>query len=390
MKLIILQNKLKQGLTIVERIAGKNFSLPILSNVLLRAEKNFLTLETTDLEIGIKYWALAQVEKPGLITVPVSVFSNLVRLLPEKPLNLTADGQTLHLETNNHKTDIKGVSADEFPIIPQEKNATIFSLPASSLCQALEQIADIAISSPARPEIAGILFLIQDRILKLVATDSFRLAEKTLTLPRGSGGGEPSSFILPQKTSREIINIFGSKDSNVRGTPPSDQNEIKIYLGPNQVLFESMMAETDHPQVNLVSRLIEGEYPNYQEIIPGKHETQLVLDRSEFLRQIKLASLFCGKISEIKLKINRKKEALEIFSQNTDFGQFNSTLPCQITGKEKELSFNYRFLHDGLSKIKSSEVIIELSERNGEAGPGVLKPVGDSSYIYVLMPMQTS
>ena len=151
-----------------------------------------------------------------------------------------------------------------------------------------------------------------------------------------------------------------------------------------------MMAETSHPHINLVSRLIEGEYPNYQEVIPQKFETQAIVDRNEFLKQLKLASLFGGKINEVKLRINPRKKTVEVSSQSPETGQHQSFLTGDVKGKEKEVSFNYKFLIDGLQKIKSSEVIFELSERNGEPGPGVLKPVGDSSYIYVLMPMQTS
>ena len=147
------------------------------------------------------------------------------------------------------------------------------------------------------------------------------------------------------------------------------------------------MAETSHPQAQLVSRLIEGEYPCYQEIIPKKCETQIVLSRSEFLNQIKIAALFSGKISEIKFKVDVKKSGIEIFSQNPDIGEHRSFLAGRVKGEPLEISFNHRFLTDGLLNVKSSEVIFELSK---EEGPAVLKPVGDQSYLYVAMPIKAS
>jgi len=374
MKLIILQNKLKQGLNIIERISSKSFTLPILRNLLLKTEKNFLLLAATDLEIGIKWWVLSKIEKEGEITVPTSILSTFINLLPEKPVELTAHNQILSVECEDYKTKIKGQSSEDFPIIPEISEGISFSLDSYSFCQSLNQIVDIAFPSTVRPEISGIHFLIQKDLIKMAATDSFRLGEKTLFLKKPLTIEKEISLILPQKTAKEIINIFGEK-----------QGEIKILVNPNQILFESTMSETPHPEIHLTSKLIEGEYPNYQEIIPKKYETQVILDKQEFLNQIKAASLFSGKINEVKFKIDPKKEIVEISSQNPETGEYHSLLSGKTKGKEEEISFNYRFLNSGLLNIKSSEVIFEL---NGEVGPGVLKPVGDESYIYVAMPIK--
>lgn len=374
MKLIILQNKLKQGLSVIERASSKSFILPILRNLLLKAEKNFLELSATDLEIGIKWWILAKIEKEGKITIPISILSTFINLLPEKPINLIASNQILSVECENYKTKIKGQSSEDFPIIPEISEGISFSLNSLSFCQGLGQIVDIVFPSTVRPEISGIHFLIQKDLIKMAATDSFRLGEKTLFLEKPLPIEEEISLILPQKTAKEIINIFGEKEG-----------ELKILVSPNQILFESLMAETSHPQIHLSSKLIDGEYPNYQEIIPKKYETQVVLEKQEFLNQIKAASLFSGKVNEVKFKIDPKKEIVEISSQNPETGEYHSLLPGKIKGQGEEISFNYRFLNNGLLNIKSSEVIFEL---NGEVGPGVLKPVGDASYIYVVMPIK--
>jgi DNA polymerase-3 subunit beta len=152
-------------------------------------------------------------------------------------------------------------------------------------------------------------------------------------------------------------------------------------------MFESQMEETSHPQVQLISRLIEGEYPNYKEIIPAKHITQIILDRSEFLSQIKTASLFSGKINEVKVKTDASNKNLEISSQSAEIGKHESSVPIKFKGEPVNVSFNYKYLMEGVANIKSSEIIFEL---NGDAGPGLIKPVGDDSYIYVVMPIKNN
>ena len=376
MKVLILQEKLKEGLNIVERVSTKSLTLPILNNILISVEKNFLNLAATDLEIGINWWTLTKVEKEGKITIPSRLFFNFINLLPNKKINLEVKNNSLSIECENYKTQIKGLSAEEFPIIPKITEGEFIFLGISSLCQGLNQVADIVVPSTTKPEISGVYFLIQKNLVTLAATDSFRLGEKKIFLKNDFSLKQDYTLILPQKTAKEIVNIFGEK-----------QGEIKLYLSPNQVMFESQMPETSHPQIQLISRLIEGEYPNYQEIIPKKFTTQIRLEKNEFLNQIKSASLFSGKINEVKIKANPKENKIEIFSQSPEIGEHQSSILGKIKGKPLEISFNHRFLLDGLLNIRSSEVIFEL---NDESGPGVLKPVGDDSYIYVVMPIKTT
>ncbi len=240
----------------------------------------------------------------------------------------------------------------------------------------MTQVVDIATSTTTKPEISGIYLVFQKGLIKMVATDSFRLGEKTLSLKNSSSLLKEYALILPQKTTKEIINIFSEKEG-----------DLSISFSPNQILFESQMPETPHPQIQVTSRLIEGEYPNYEEILPKKYETQIILPKNEFLNQIKSASLFGGKINEVKLKINPKTEKIEISSQSSELGEYHSYLSGRIEGKELEISFNHRFLIDGLLNIKNPEVILGLT---GVEGPGVLKPSGDESYIYVIMPIKAS
>ena len=374
MKINILKEKLKEGVNIVARISQKSLTLPILQNTLLETEKNFLKLSATNLESGIIWWGLSKIEKEGKICIPTKFFSNLLNFLPNKPVNLKTDKLVLSLECGDYETKIKGLDSEDFPIIPQVKEGEIIDVDNSSFCQSLSQISNIPSSSVTRPEISGIFLSFEKDLIKMVATDSFRLAEKKFFIKTNLS--KSYSLILPQNATKEIVGIFGEKQGN-----------LKIHLSPNQILFEYMMPETSHPQIHFTSRLIEGEYPNYEEIIPKKYETKVLLQKEEFLNQIKTASLFSGKINEVKLEVSPKTNKVKVLSQSSDLGEYKSFFQGKVEGKEIKVSFNHRFLIDGISEIKEKEIVLELTS---EEGPAVLKPVGLEGYLYVIMPIKAS
>ncbi len=375
MKLSILKENFLTGLNVVNRATSRSITLPILNNILLSAEKNFLGLSATDLELGVKYWTLSGVEKEGAITIPAKFLVSLINFVSDKKINLEVKNDILYLEGKDYKNQIKGLKAEEFPLIPEVKSDKVLEVDGRILSEGLSQIIDTTSPSQARPEISGVYFFLTKDLMEMAATDSFRLAEKKISLAKPSFA-QDFSLIVPSKTIREIINIFGESSK-----------KLKIYFSPNQIMFESKITETPHPQIQIISRLIEGEYPDYKEIIPKKFRTKLILQKQDFLNQIKSASLFSGKINEIKLKVDPGQGMLEIFAQNPDLGQSKSQIKGKIKGDKIEASFNYRFLIGGLSNIKSKEVIFEL---NGGEGPGVLKPIGDESFIYVVMPIKSS
>jgi len=392
MKTIILKEKLKEGINVVERVSGKSLNLPILNNILLSVEKNFLNLTATDLEIGINWWSLVKTEKEGKIALPSRVLSSFVSFLPNKPISLELKDLTLKVECENHQNIIKGFNPEEFPIIPKVSEEEKIIISSKVFCQNLSKVVDIASYSSIKPEISGIYFLFQKNLITMAATDSFRLGEKKLYADFSSSEiSKDYSLILPQRAAKEIINIFGEKEG-----------DLTICFSPNQVLFEMPLSETQHPQIQLVSRLIEGEYPNYQDIIPKKYDTKVTVQANEIINQIKLASLFSGKINEVKLKIDPKKNQLSLFSQNVDVGEHHGVLNCKVEGKPCEISFNHRFLLEGLlsiasnkeyagkeasSREKDQELVLELI---GADKAGVLRPKKDDSYLYLIMPIKTS
>ena len=225
MKVEILKENLKNGLNVVEKIVGKNLSLPVLDNVLISTEDNFLSLSSTDLETAIKIWILVKIVKEGKVVVPAKFLSSFVSLLPNEKITLEEKKQGLSVECKSFKNQIQGFNPEEFPIIPEFKNLEYLEVDNRKLCQGLAQIADVASPSQSRPEISGIYFLFSKNVIKIVATDSFRLAEKTITLDIPVK--KDVSFILPQKPAREIINTLGEKEG-----------KIKMFFSPNQTIFD--------------------------------------------------------------------------------------------------------------------------------------------------------
>ena len=227
--------------------------------------------------------------------------------------------------------------------------------------------------SQRKPEISGVYFSFNKTNIKLVATDSFRLAEKTIQGEYKNLFNKDISFILPQKTVKELINIL----------PEEDGKNIRIYFSESQVMFETFLPNSTHPEINIVSRQIDGQYPTYEEIIPKTSKTKIVVNKDEFNRQIKTAGLFGGKTNEVIIKIEEK--GIEIKSQDSEIGESELNMPAITEGDFSKISFNYKFILDGLTNIKSSEISFEFQ---GNDGPAVIRPVGDASYLYVIMPIR--
>ena len=376
MKLTILKEKFKKGFQITERATSKSITLPILNNVLFETEKNFLTLFSTDLEIGIKWWGLAKIEKEGKILIPTKLISSLLSFLPEKPILIEKVDNFTSLSCENFLSKIKTYNPEEFPIIPKTETLEYIPIPSEILVRGLKKVINFPSPSATRPEISGIYFVFSKKSIKLVATDSFRLGEITVFLPKDSFLEKEISVILPQRAAKEMVSIFGGL-----------AKDLRMYINPTQFSLESEMEETPHPEIFFVSRLIEGEFPDYQAIIPSKFGTEVILPKEDFLKQVKAASVFSGKNNEVKFKINPKEEKIEITSENPEFGSYSSFLKGDIKGKSLTISFNHRFLIEGIDQIEDKEFSFQLTD---EEGPALIKPIGREELIYILMPIKAS
>ncbi|MEF8846970.1 MAG: DNA polymerase III subunit beta [Candidatus Paceibacterota bacterium] len=372
MKLKILKQNLKQGLDKIKKVASKSSSLPVLDSVLLTTKKNHLELAATDLELGIKYEVLAKIKDQGKVAIPAKAFSNLINSLPEEEIQLKQKKQDLKIKCGNYESQLKGLDPKEFPIIPELEDE-FAEIKSSVLMEGLSQVEDIASPSKVRPEISGVYICFNKKEIKMVATDSFRLGEKTVSLS-DTTLDSTRCLILPSKTARELMNIF--KDQ---------QRELKVFISENQIMFKTESPEKTQPEFQITSKLVEGDYPDYEKIIPDDHQTRLKLPREKFLNQIKAASLFGGKVNEVKCKTSDK--GLEISSEDPNLGKNKSVVSAEVEGEDSEASFNWRFVRDGLSNINTDQVIFEM---NGGEGAATLRPDGDESYLYVIMPIKST
>ncbi|MDD2753280.1 MAG: DNA polymerase III subunit beta [Candidatus Portnoybacteria bacterium] len=366
MKVICLQENLKFILNITQNIIGRNLTLPILNNVLLQTENGRLKISSTNLEVGINTWVSGKVEKNGVITCPAKVLANFVNNLPNKKVELEVKNNTLTIKCENYKANLNGLPADDFPIIPKIEEDPLVELKSGVLRDALLKVVGAASLSESRPEITGILFKFDKRELKLAATDSFRLAEKII-FETNKKSEDVKSLIIPQKTVQEIIRALGEKETDVR-----------ICLSASQILF-------DGGDIQVISRLIDGQYPDYQQIIPKNFSTQATIDRSELLSIIKVAAVFSNKTNSINFSLNNNE--LEVLSQDPELGENKSKIAAKIQGKKIEANFNYRYLLDGLANIGTKQVFLGL---NSDSSPAIIKPIGDESYVYLIMPIKAN
>ncbi len=368
MKLSCTQENLGKGLQIVNHLASRNTSLPILNNVLLEAEEGILKLTTTNLEIGINCTVRGKIDKKGAFTVQAKLLSDYVGLLPSDRVDMELDENQLKLQCQSHKTKIRGVPAEEFPVFPSFDKKHSAEIKISDFKKALSQVIFAVAADDTRPEISGVFFSFKGNKLTLAATDSYRLAEKICNVISGPTG--ELSVIVPSRTLLELNRILGEAGA--------DEN-LQISFSDNQILFS-------FDSVNIVSRLIEGQYPNYQDVIPNKFRTEAIMTTNQLTKLVKTASLFCrAGINDVTLKMLPKSKEIEIFSANSQLGENVSRATAEFDGDENEIVFNYRYLLDGLANMDKDQVELKLIDANS---PGVLKAKGGSDYTYIIMPIK--
>ena len=370
-----LKENLKENLDNALRIVKYNSTLPILNNILITTDKGRLRISSTDLEIGFSSWISSKIEKEGSITVPAQLLSQFVNNLPNKQITLEEKDLKLYLNCDNIKASINGLSADDFPIIPKLNSSSVLNINSKILKAVLLSVINSSALSDSRPEISGIHIKIEPDQIKFVATDSFRLAHKTLFLSEEMkkkvkiNVSKLQNIILPLRTANEIIRILGDKDSNVEIT--IDQNQIKF----------------EFDDIYLVSRLVEGSYPDYEAIIPKSFETKCYISKNDLEEVVKLAGCFSSRLNDIILKTNSEKSYLEVFSNHTEFGNHEARINSEVKGKDVSVVFNWRYILDGLKNLNEDDIIFEF---NGDQKPAMIKPVKETDFFYVLMPIKNT
>jgi DNA polymerase III subunit beta len=369
-KLSVMQENLARGLSVVSRAVSSRSTLPVLANVLLRTEDAGLKLTATNLEIGITYWVPGKIETDGATTVPARLLTDLVNSLPaSERVDLEVQGaDTLHLRSGRFATHVKGIDAEEFPTIQTAGERPTTRISQKALRRALDETIFAAASDEARPILTGVLARFEGDRVTFAAADNYRIAVRTIDV---LDPVESMSVVIPARALAELGRVLADTDDPV---------EIVLAQARNQVLFHL-------EGIDLVSRLIDGQFPNYQQVLPAGHTSRAIVDRDALLRAVRPAALIASSSANIvKLQVGGDDGGVTV-SATAEVGDYTGQVEAEVEGDGTTIAFNARYLNDVLSNVTADRFALEL---NGPLSPGVFRPVGDDAYVHVVMPVRTT
>jgi DNA polymerase-3 subunit beta len=374
MKVTILQENLARGLGMVAKAVSPRSTLPVLANVLIASDEGRLRLSATNLEMGITCWIPARIEEEGSTTVPARTFSDLVNTLPgdQVLLKLDPQTQTLNVRGGSSTNDIKCIDAQEFPPMPVPDFDGAIQINVGDFREMIHQVAFAASSDEARPVLMGVLVQVDKDKLTMAAADGFRLSVRRAVLSTPSSA--PVSAIVPAQALKELARV-------------ATDSEEPIYMvlpkGRGQVVFRVK-------DVEVVSQLIDGTFPDYQQIIPRSYKSRTLVSTSSLLKACKQAEIFAregSNVARLNIKSSQgemQPSELEISATSEETGKNETIVEATVDGGGLLIAFNVKFLREALEVIRTPNVALETSAPNA---PGVVKPVGDDQFLHVIMPM---
>jgi DNA polymerase-3 subunit beta len=373
MKVTVLQETLAHGLSIVSRAVSPRSTLPVLSNVLVATDEGRLRLSATNLELGITCWIGAKIEEEGSTTVPSRTFVDLVGTLPAEQvsLNLNPTTQSLNVRAGASITDIKCIDSQEFPPMPVPEMDSAFQINVADFKEIIQQVAFAASTDEARPVLMGVLMNVEGDKLTMAAADGFRLSVRHATL--SSSVPQALSAIIPARALNELARIAAEG---------GDMISMVLPKGRGQVVFRVK-------DIELVAQLIDGVFPDYQQIIPRAYKSRTILSTQSLLKACKQAEIFAregSNVARFNIKSSGDLEpgSVEISAQSEETGSNETVVSATIDGDGLLIAFNVRFLREVLEVVRSPNVALETSAANS---PGVIRPVGSEDFLHVIMPM---
>lgn len=373
MKVSVLQENLAKGLNIVGRAVAARSTLPVLGNILLATDDKRLKLSATNLEIGITCWIGAKVDEDGATTVPARTFVDLVNAMPQGQvdMDLQVRTQTLNLMGGRFTNNIKGVDAQEFPIIPHPDDNTPIRIAPGTLKQMIDQVVFAAATDESRPILTGVLAKFSGKTLTLAAADGFRLSVRTAILE--DGVDEPLEVIIPARALAELSRISGEEKDPITITVTPQRSQILFHLS----------------NIDLVSQLVDGKFPPYEAIIPKATTTKAVIDTALLLKASKAANVFAREAANIaRIAFVPGDELtpghITIGAQSAETGDNAGELDASISGHGLEIAFNVKYLIDVLSVVGANQIAFETID---PSKPGIIRPIGDDTFTHVIMPM---
>ncbi|MEO0561384.1 MAG: DNA polymerase III subunit beta [Chloroflexota bacterium] len=376
MKISVLQENLQKALSAAARAVDNRPTLPVLANVLLATEDSRLRVSATNLEMSITTWIGAKIHEPGAITLPAKTLNELVNnLSPERvDMNLDPVSLTVNVRCGATNSNIKGIDADEFPMIPEAQDPDL-AVPARVLKEMIRHTEFAAAKDESRPILTGIYTQLEGNTLTMASADGYRLAVRTAEINNTEGGDV--SMVIPARTLGEVARMLGDNDSNVYINLPSDRDLV--------------MFQTEYTEIS--SQLLEGRFPDFSAIIPRQYSTSTLIETSDLLRAAKRAEIFArDNANSAKIEITPPAGPgdageLMVIGKSQQRGDNEGTLQATIEGEQLEIAFNIKYLIDVLNTIQEDRVVIES---NGGTNPGVIRPEGRNDFIHVIMPMSTN
>ncbi len=366
MKVICTQENLKNGLMIAGRIISPNNTLPILNNILIKTENGLLTIASTNLEIAVSTKIRCKVEEEGGVTIFSKTIIDLISNLPNKNITLESKDGELHLETENYHTTIKTLPVEEFPLIPEVEGVDKVTFLAQDLKNAFNEVVFAVSTNQTQPEISGLFMGMEGNNITFTATDRYRLAEKKVTRPQKLNFTQ--NIIIPQKTILELSRVVASQSG-----------DVEVVINPNQISFT--LGETQ-----IISRLIDGQYPDYKAIIPDSFITTIQTQKASFVNALKAGGIFSQSNNSVKFTFSQEKQLLTVTSESQDLGKSVVDIPSEVSGGSGELILNHRYILDGLSSIETPNVIIKIID---DDSPSIILPEGKNDYLYLVMPIKS-
>lgn len=359
MKIECIQERLLEAVTTVEKIAGKNISLPVLSCIVIEATQNNLILKSTNLDLGIEIVVPARVEVAGSVAVSGSILSTFLAGVSGEKIKMELKESNLKISTSKNNTTIKTLSVDDFPVIPRVEG-DVFGLDGKQFIKGLKSVWYSASISGVKPELSSVYVYCEEGYVVFAATDSFRLAEKKVKIKKSKDFG---SILIPFKNISEIIRVVEKADG-----------DVKITLSKNQISCE-------FENTYLVSRVIDGVFPDYRQIIPKESKTSVIVLKQDLVQALKISNIFSDKFNQVHVKIDKE---FEINTKNNDVGDTINQIEAVIEGEPIEVNFNQKYITDCFQSIESDSLSLVF---NGANKPVVIRSVPDTSFIYIVMPM---
>jgi DNA polymerase-3 subunit beta len=364
MKIECIKEHLGEAVVKAEKVSGKNTTLPVLSGLYLSAANNSLNIKSTNLDMGISISLPVKVLEPGEVVVPASVISSLITSLPnDKNITISTSGQVLEVKTQATQTQIKTLPSDDFPIIPEISDDKAFSMPARDLIFGLKSVIYAAAAGSMKPELSSVAITYSEGALTFAATDSFRLAEKKIRVKKVP---HFKQILLPHKNAVEIIKIFDK-----------GEEEVSVSIEEHQLALRSS-------NLYVTSRIIEGTFPDYRQIIPKEITSKAVILKQDLTNSLRTSLIFSDVSNQMTLHLNPAKKLFEIESRNSTVGENRYSLEAALEGEEVSINVNHRYFTDCFQSITTDSVSLSLS---GDSKPILIEPVGDTSFLYLVMPM---